>query len=322
MSIPTREPARGAIGWLPEDAPAAVVAARGLYLLRQWPAVLATLDTDHRSAEAETVRALAWARMGEFERALASFRAAVATEPVDPHLRCAYVACLLRVGRGEDAGAQMAAADARPLPPVPSPKRRGGVANTTARVPPLRFGEGGQGGRVNEPDGPPVSLLPTIHSLHGAACWRLGQEALGQARDRDAAAQFDRAAGAFLVAAQHAATARRPLPERLAATYVGQAVAMIGAEQFAAVTQLFARRRSQGMAVSPALSRFARDLYEICDLLPRLDPSERAAAIAGLRPLVTGAGMAVQIWDGAQPVNVTWRGLVGRGERSEGASHA
>jgi hypothetical protein len=162
-------------------------------------------------------------------------------------------------------------------------------------------------------------LLPTIYSLRGATHWRLGQDALARDGDREAVTQFERAAGAFVTAARHAATARHPLPERLAVTYVGQAVAMTGAEQFAGAIQLFARRRAQGMAVTPAIHRFAHELYEICDLLPRLEPPERAAAVAALRPLVTGTAIAVQIWDGSQPVSVTWPGFLGSGDAPGGA---
>jgi tetratricopeptide (TPR) repeat protein len=259
---------RGPLDWIPADAPAPVATARGLYRLRHWPAVVATLEGQSALPGAATILALARARLGETQAALDAFADAVAAEPDEPHARCAYAACLLRAGRAEEAVAQLDAVS------------------------------------------PPPRLLPVTLSLRGAAHWQEGQGALARAADREAAAQFERSARAFVAAAERAATSRQPLPERLAAAYVGQAVAMVAAEQFGAVPPLFARRRAQGMAVTPALTRFARELYELCDLAARLEPSERQTAGAALRPVITRAVLSVNLWDGSQPVILAWHGLV------------
>jgi hypothetical protein len=260
---------RGPLDWIPADAPPLVAAARGLYRLRHWPAVVATLEGARELPGAMTILALAQARLGENEAAVATFAEAIAAEPAEPHARCASASLLLRVGRAEDAAAQLDAVS------------------------------------------PPSALLPVSLSLRGAACWLAGQAALAREADREAAARFERSARAFVRAAAEAATARQDLPERLAAAYVGQAVAMIAGEQFGSVPLLFARRRTEGMAATPALTRFARELYEFCDLAARLDPSERKAAAATLRPIITGAAISVNLWDGSQPVIIAWRGLVG-----------
>lgn len=260
---------RGPLDWIPADAPPLVATARGLYRLRHWPAVVATLEGARELPGAMTILALAQARLDENEAALVTFAEAIAAEPAEPHVRCACASLLLRVGRAEDAAAQL-----------------DGVS-------------------------PPPALLSVSLSLRGAVWWLAGQAALVREADREAAAQFERSARAFVRAAAEAATARQDLPERLAAAYVGQAVAMIAAEQFGSVPLLFARRRTEGMAATPALTRFARELYEFCDLAARLDPSERKAAAATLRPIITRAAISVNLWDGSQPVIVAWRGLVG-----------
>jgi hypothetical protein len=269
VSTPLPATPPGPLDWITADAPPLVATARGLYRLRHWPAVVATLEGARELPGAMTILALAQARLGENEAALATFAEAVAAEPAEPHARCAYAALLLRAGRAGEGAAQLDAVS------------------------------------------PPSSLLPVSLSLRGASCWQSGQAALAREADREAATQFERSARAFVEAAAEAATARQPLPERLAAAYVGQAVAMIAAEQFGAVPLLFARRRSEGMAATPALTRLARELYEFCDLAARLDPSERKTAAATLRPSVTRAAIAVHVWDGSQPVIIAWRGLVG-----------
>jgi hypothetical protein len=97
--------------------------------------------------------------------------------------------------------------------------------------------------------------------------------------------------------------------ERLAAAYVGQAVAMVAAGQYEAAPRLFARRRAEGMAATPALSRFARGLYELCDLAARLPGDERAAAGEALRPLLAAARLTATLWDGGHPLVLGWHGL-------------
>jgi hypothetical protein len=269
--VSTRLPTtpRGPLDWIPADAPPLVGTARGLYRLRHWPAVVATLEGARELPGAMTILALAQARLGESELALAIFAEAVEAKPAEPHARCAAASLLLRAGRAEDAAAQLDAVS------------------------------------------PPSALLPVSLSLRGAACWQAGQKALAREADREAAAQFERSARAFVRAAAEAATARQSLPERLAAAYVGQAVAMIAAEQFGSVPLLFARRRTEGMVATPALTRFARELYEFCDLAARLDLGERKTAAATLRPSITQAAMSLNLWDGSQPISITWHGLVG-----------
>jgi hypothetical protein len=282
MSPSPPDRVRGPLDWIPGGAPAPVITARGLYRLRHWPAVVAALEGARALPGAMTILALAWARLGESEAALATFAEAVAAEPDEPHARCAYAALLLRAGRPEDAAAQL------------------------------------------ETVSPPSRLLPVWLSLRGAAHWGVGQRALMREADREAVAQFERSARAFVGAAEAAATARRgesrvrpgqtrgsPLQERLAAAYVGQAVAMVAAEQFGAAPQLFARRQAEGMTATPALTRFARELYEFCDLAARLDPADRKTAAVTLRPIITDTAIAVNLWDGSQPVVIAWRGLVG-----------
>src|SRR5687767_1489545 len=82
--------ARRALGWLPADVPEPVSAARGLYLLRQWPAAAAAVEACPSLPGAGLILALAHARMGEVTAARDAFAAAVATAPDDPHLRLAH----------------------------------------------------------------------------------------------------------------------------------------------------------------------------------------------------------------------------------------
>jgi hypothetical protein len=162
-------------------------------------------------------------------------------------------------------------------------------------------------------------LLPVLWSLRGAAFWLMGQEALRKRAARDAARQFEAAAGAFVSAAEWAATARQALPERLAATYVGQSIAMVVAEQFGGAIQLFARRQRQGMAATPALGQLARDLFQFCELAPQLAPEERRSAGDSLRPILD-AVMTVALWDGSQPVQIRWDGLGASSHATRAAS--
>jgi hypothetical protein len=268
----TRPPVRGrgALGWVPAGAPEPVSAARGYYLLRQWPAAAAAVGHVPELPGAGVILALALARMGEEDAARAAFAAAVAVAPEDPHLRCAHAAFLLRGGRGAEA-----------------------------------LGEAEAGlGVVEEDASPRVPLL----SARGAAHWLLGQEAVARGEDRRAVAAFEQAARSFLAAG---ASPARSLSEWLAAAYVGQAVAMVAAGQYASAPRLFARQQAQGMAATPALARFARDLYELCDLTPRLPEAERPAAGHALRPVLSRAVLRASLWDGGCPLILAWYGLPG-----------
>lgn len=259
---------RGALGWIPADAPA-LRAARGYYLLRQWPAAAAAVEGTPDLPGAGVILSLARARLCERDAARDAFAAAVAMAPEEPHLRCARAAFLLRDGHGVPA---LADAEA-------------GLAHADHRSP----------------------LGTALLSLVGAARWRLGQEAMGRGEERRAVSEFDHAARAF----RAAAAGRRATAERLAAAYVGQAVAMVAAGQIEAVPRLFARRQAEGMSPSPSLARFARDLYELCDLAARLPDAERSVVGEALRPVLAVAALQVSLWDGGYPVLLGWHGLPG-----------
>lgn len=290
---------RGALGWIAGDAPEPVAAARGFYLLRQWGAAAALLQGLSGRADARLILALSRARLGEEAAALAAFAEAIEGDPNEPHARCAYAAFLLRCGRAPEALEQAEA----------------GLGALDAQGPPAgeRPATGERPGIATEGVGAVRSVLL---SLRGGARWLRGREALQRGRARQAGSEFEQAARAFVAAASVSALARPPLPERLAAAYVGQAVAMVAAEQFAAAPQLYARRRAQGMTPSPALARFARDLFELCDLATRLNPAERKAAGEALLPVVTRAAMTTSLWDGAHPVILSWSGLPAEPGRS------
>jgi hypothetical protein len=278
---------RGALGWIPPDAPGPVIAARGAYLLRQWPAAAAAAEAALDLPGAGVILALARARMGEEDAARDLFAAAVAAAPEEFCTRCARAAFLLRACQGAEALAQ---ADAG-----------------------LAVVEGGS------PDDPLRSAADTVRAalltVRGGARWLLGQEAMRCGEERRAVTEFEQAARAFAAAASEDAAARSALSERLAAAYVGEAVAMAVAGQYGAAPLLFTRRRAQGMAATPALAGFARDLYELCDLADRLADAERAAAGEALRPALAGAVLSAALWDGGHPPVLSWHGLPLAGAR-------
>lgn len=269
---------RGPLGWIPPDAPEPVSAARGLYLLRQWPAAAAAAREAPALPGAGVILALARARMGEEARE--AFAEAVAAAPQDGYTRCAGAAYLLRIGCGTEALREAEAGLAVVGCPAPGAEERSGED----------------------------ALRSALLSLRGGARWLLGQEAVREGEERRAVMEFEHATRGFLGAAE-APAGRAALSERLAAAYVGQAVAMVVAGQYAAAPLLFSRRRAQGMEATPALSRFARDLYELCDLAARLPEADRPAAGAALRPVLAGAILAVALWDGGAPPALTWHGL-------------
>jgi len=283
--------ARGALGWIPGDAPADVAAARGFYLLRQWGAAEAAVAGAPELPGAGVILALARARMGEEARAEEAFAMAVAARPDDPYLRGAHAAFLLRARRGEEALAA-AAAGLAILDQRPATNDRGRTGESALRV----------------------ALL----SASGGARWARGQALVGSGEDGRAVTEFEHAARAFLAAGRSMQDARDALPGRLAAAYVGQAVAMVAAGQYEAAPRLFVRRCAEGMAATPALSRFARDLYELCDLAARLPATERAAAGEAMRPVLAGARLTATLWDGGHPLVLGWHGW----ERTPGCAYA
>src|SRR5206468_1176629 len=106
---------------------------------------------------------------------------------------------------------------------------------------------------------------PALRELLGAALWASGRDALRSRRDRFAARQFAAAAEEFRVAAERSSVARCGLSARQAASFVGQAVALLLADEPDAAQRLFSRTPLPAVATSDPIARFAAGLYELCE---------------------------------------------------------
>jgi hypothetical protein len=220
---------------------------------------------------------LALARLGDAAAAEA-FERAAALEPDDPFGRCAHAAYLLHYAEDIRARERLAA---------PSLEHSSAPGTASAA---------------------PGSLIVVAQQFRGACEWAEGQRRLAAGAGAQAAQRFAAAGQQFVAAAAVLSTARQALPERLGAVYMGQAVSLLAAGHIDAALQVYGRLRPPGVRVTSLMQRFARDLHELGRLLSPADAEERRVVSDALVAVVTGGRMQVALWDGSQPVSITWRG--------------
>jgi hypothetical protein len=152
----------------------------------------------------------------------------------------------------------------------------------------------------------PARAQGQIRELLGAARWCAGQEALRDGRAREAERRFSLAGAEFARAAAGSPAARRELPQRRAASLVGQAVALLLAGEPEAAQRLYSRTPLPPVAPTDPLSRFAAGLYELCEEMTRLSSEDQAPAAEALREVVLETRLAVGFYDGRSAVSLSW----------------
>ncbi len=146
--------------------------------------------------------------------------------------------------------------------------------------------------------------------LAGAAWWVLAQRRLRGGAPTEAAHLFEEAGR--LLARSSPAPARA---ERILASYIGQAVSLLLAGNWAGAQAAFshlepaAREAPRSAAQTRRIVSFARQLYEVGEALPLLTPAEQSEALAPLRELVLGTRLEVGFNDGQYSAALHWRSL-------------
>jgi tetratricopeptide (TPR) repeat protein len=150
---------------------------------------------------------------------------------------------------------------------------------------------------------PEVQASPTegpLAELIGALAWLNGQRLLAERRDAAAAAAFNRA-GELISADVPALIAA----ERASAVFIGEAVSRLAAGQLEAAQQCFSRL-SRRERLSPETLQFARQLYELAEVLKEVDQAERSEVVQPLVELVVTARLRLRFFDQEQPVEIWW----------------
>lgn len=271
--------------------PPEVAQARSAYLLRNYAMVVELLEPrlqeDPELPGGQRLLGQALARLNRPVEAAERLREAIQQAPVDGLAR-ASLASLLLCSRSE-----CLSASALPFLSTSLTSSLTSEAVTQLEA------------ALAEPASAPVARS-ALHELLGAARWACGQEALREGSDPEAARQFAAARVQFAAAAQRSGAARRALPQRQAAVFVGEAVALLLSGQVEAAQRLFSRSRVPAAAARDPVGQFAAGLYELCEELVRLPAGERTGAAAPLRGVVLETRLAVGFYDGRQAVTLAW----------------
>jgi tetratricopeptide (TPR) repeat protein len=264
--------------------PPEVVQAQSAYVLRNYPLVIELLEPrllDFPGLPGgQRTLGFALARLNREEEARERLREAARQSSADWAARASLASLLLRIHSEANFPPPLRAASSSPAAEA--------VAHLEEAV----------------AQGPP----PAARELLGAAHWSCGRDALASRRDREAARQFAAAAEQFQEAAELSGVARRALPARQAAAYVGQAVALLLADEPDAAQRLFSRTPRANVESSDAIVRFAAGLYELCEELRHLPVPDRAEAADALREVVLQTRLVVGFYDARQAVNLAWHG--------------
>jgi tetratricopeptide (TPR) repeat protein len=317
----SRKTRHGALGGLGLSRHPAVAAARGFYLLKNWQAVVDALSAEtleEPTADgAWLLRGLALAHLGELDAAKPALDRAIHLAPEDAFTGCVQAAFLLYRGWDVEAWRTLEAGVQGPGTRgagggVQALRRSGVQYDPGIADPPLDASEPPLNARTPERLNAHHPLTWVAEQLRAACEWAEGQRQLQQGAATEAARRFAAAGERFIAAAEALAVARQALPERLGAVYVGQVTSLLAAGRLESALQLYGRLRPAGIRFAPPLERFARDLHELCRLLPHAPPEQEPVDHRSLTALVTDTRMLVDLWDGGQPVTITWRGGWGR----------
>jgi hypothetical protein len=280
----------------------AVATARGLYVLRDWPGVVAALSTVDVAAPEVAggwlLLGLAHARLGDAEAAEHAFEQATRACPNDLFTGCAHAAFLLHHARDVEAMELLQSC-------VPA---SGGV------VEPKRAGDDppGEGAATGAGTGARLQaarLKAAVEEMLGACEWAEGRRRLLAGEAEDAVERFAASGRRFIAARESRMAACRVLAARLGAVYVGQVVSLVAAGRTDAALQLYGQMRPAEVRFTDSLERFARGLHALCALLSRMNDDERHAVSEDLTGVIRRTGMYVALWDGSQPVSITWEVL-------------
>lgn len=142
-----------------------------------------------------------------------------------------------------------------------------------------------------------------LGELVAASRWLEGQQQLRDRRPREAARLFAEAGERFI-------TASPPelVGDRLAASFVGQAISYLVACELEAAQLAYSRLQRTGK-LPEGMRPFARQLYELADEARALPEAERREALEPLAELVLGAKLLVRFYDPSRPVAMHWENL-------------